>query len=139
LKNKIYTVAAIACFAGLLFAGCGKSSDEKVEGAKQDLKDAKADYQAEWQTFKAESEKQIKANEDKIDEFKEKMEKAGTKAKAKYKKSVAELEKRNHELKEKLEDYKDEGQGKWEEFKTSFNTDMDSVGKTISDLFKDND
>jgi hypothetical protein len=49
------------------------------------------------------------------------------------------LEKANHNLKEKLEDYKDDGDSKWQEFKTNFNKDMDAVGKTMSDLFKDND
>lgn len=139
MKNKIFTFAVIGCMAGIYFAGCGKTSEQKVEGAKQELKDAKADYLAEWQKFKTESEAQIKANEDKIDAFKEKMEKAGSKTKAKYNKAVTELEQKNREMKKKLEEYKDEGQGKWEEFKTNFNRDMDAVGKTMKDLFKDTD
>jgi DNA repair exonuclease SbcCD ATPase subunit len=124
---------------GFIFMGCDKTSEQKIEGAKQELKEAKADYVAEWQKFKTESEAQIKANEDKIDAYKAKMENAGHKAKANYKKAVAELKEKNHALKEKLEDYKDEGESKWEEFKTNFNHDMDAIGKTITDLFKDND
>jgi len=50
-----------------------------------------------------------------------------------------ELKQKNRDLKEKLENYKDEGESKWEEFKTNFNHDMDAIGKTISDLFKDKD
>ena len=139
MKNKIFTFAVIGCMAGLFLVGCEKKAEQKVEAAKQELKDAKADYLAEWQKFKAESEAQIKVNEDKIDAFKAKMDKAGTKTKAKYKKAIAELKEKNHALKEKLEDYKDEGQGKWEEFKMNFNHDLDAVGKTVSDLFKDKD
>ncbi|MGA3287764.1 MAG: hypothetical protein ABSD46_10085 [Bacteroidota bacterium] len=139
MKNKIFTFAVIACMAGLFLAGCEKKSEQKVEAAKQELKGAKADYIAEWQKFKTESEAQIKVNEDRIDAFKAKMEKAGTKAKAKYKKAVAELKQKNHELKEKLEDYKDEGESKWEEFKTNFNHDLNAVGETITNLFKDKD
>ena len=67
------------------------------------------------------------------------MEKAGRKAKANYKKAVAELKQKNHALKEKLDKYEDQGENKWEEFKTNFNHDMDAVGKTMKDLFKDND
>jgi cell division protein FtsB len=67
------------------------------------------------------------------------MDKAGTKTKAKYKKAITELKEKNHALKEKLEDYKDEGESKWQEFKTNFSHDLDAVGKTISDLFKDKD
>jgi len=78
------------------------------------VEDAKADYLAEWQNFKTESEEQIKANEDRIDAFKSKMEKADTKTKAKYNKAVAELEQRNRDLKRKLEEYKDEGESNGE-------------------------
>jgi exonuclease VII large subunit len=139
MKNKIFTFAVIVCMAGIFLAGCEKKAEQKVAEAKQELKDAKADYLAEWQKFKTESEAQIKVNEDRIDAFKAKMDKAGHKAKANYKKAVAELEHKNHELKEKLEDYKDEGESKWEEFKTNFNHDMDAIGKTMKDLFKDKD
>jgi hypothetical protein len=139
MKSKIFTFAVIGCMAGIFLAGCGKTSEQKVEGAKQELKDAKADYLAEWQKFKTESEEQIKANENRIDAFKAKMEKAGTKAKAKYNKAVAELEGKNRDLKKKLEEYKDEGESKWQEFKTNFKHDMDAVGQTMKDLFKDSD
>jgi len=139
MKNKLFTLAVIGCMAGICLAGCAKTSEQKVEGAKQELKDAKADYLAEWQNFKTESEEQIKANEDRIDAFKSKMEKADTKTKVKYNKAVAELEQRNRDLKRKLEEYKDEGESKWREFKTNFSHDMDAVGKTMKDLFKDDD
>jgi len=139
MKNKIFTFAVLACMTGIFLTGCDKSSEQKVEGAKQELKDAKATYLAEWEKFKTESEAQIKANEARIDEFKQKMEKAGTKTKAKYDKAVAELEQKNRDLKTKLEEYKDEGESKWQEFKTNFSNDMKAVGKTIADLFKDND
>ena len=139
MKNKIFVFAVIGCMAGMFLAGCAKTSEQKVEGAKQDLKDAKADYLAEWQRFKTESEEQIKANDDRIDAFREKMEKAGTQTKAEYKIAVAELKQKNRDLKKKLEEYKDEGESKWQEFKTNFSHDMDAVGKTIKDLFRDND
>jgi len=139
MRNKIFTFAVIGCMAGICLAGCAKTSEQKVEGAKQELKDARADYLAEWQNFKAESEEQIKANEDRIDAFKEKMEKADTETKAKYNQVVAELETRNRDLKKKLEEYKDEGESKWQEFKTNFSHDMEAVGKTMKDRFKDND
>jgi exonuclease VII large subunit len=142
---RIFTFVVIGFIAGTLVTGCGKTSDqqfdhakEKVGEAKQQLKDARAEYLAEWQTFKRESEQTIKGNEKRIDAFKEKMEKAGAKVKAKYSKDVAALEQKNSDLKTKLEEYKDEGQSKWEEFKTNFKHEMDGIGKTMKDLFKDN-
>ena len=147
MKNTMFAYAVLGCMAATLLAGCEKKAEPKVEptqeekvgAAKQDLKDAQANYQAEWQAFKAESEQKIEANEKKIDANKEKMEHAGSKAKAQYRKDVAALKEQNRELKKKLEEYKDEGQGKWEEFKSNFNRDMDSIGKTMKDLFKEKD
>jgi type II secretory pathway component HofQ len=136
--KTIFSFALIGCIAGMFLAGCGKTSEQKVQGDKQEVKDAKADYHADWQKFKTESDQQIKVNEDRIDSLKDKIKKADTKATVKFKKAVAELDQRNRDLKQKLEDYKDEGEGKWEEFKTNFNQDMDSIGKTMTDLFKDN-
>jgi hypothetical protein len=139
MKNKIFMFAVIGCMAGSFFAGCEKTPEQKVEKVNQELKDAKADYRAEWQKFKIDSEEQIKANEDRIDAFKAKMKKASSKIKAKYNKAVAELEQKNRDLKNKLEEYKDEGESRWQEFKTNFSHDIDGVGKTMKDLFKDND
>ncbi|MGD0338263.1 MAG: hypothetical protein ABSB78_05690 [Bacteroidota bacterium] len=146
MKYSIFVFAVIGFMTGTLLTGCGKTSEQKVENAKenvgdakQELKDTRTEYLIEWQTFKFESKQTIEANEKRIDAFKEKMEEAGHKAKAKYRKEVAVLEQKNRDLKKKLEEYKDEGQSKWEEFKTNFNRDMDEIGKTMKDLFKDND
>ena len=81
--------------------------------------------------------KTIEANEKRIDAFKEKMEEAGLKVKAKFSEEVLVLEQKNRDLKKRLEEYKDQGQSKWEEFKTNFKHDMDRIGKTMKDLFKD--
>ncbi len=80
----------------------------------------------------------IEANEKRIDSFKEKMEEASLKVKAKFSEEMAVLEQKNRDLKKKLEKYKNEGQSKLKEFKTNFTHDMDGIGKTMKDLFKDN-
>jgi hypothetical protein len=146
MKNNILTFAAMGLMAGTFLAGCDKTPEQKLEAkkesieqAKLDTTDARAERAKEWQAFKTESELQIAANEKRIDAYEAKMEKAGPKAKAKYSKEVTELKKKNHALKEKLEDYKDGDPSKWQEFKTNFKADMDAVGKTMKDLFKDKD
>jgi hypothetical protein len=80
----------------------------------------------------------FEASEKRIDAFKENMEEAGLKVKAKYNNEMTVLEKKNRKLKKKLEEYKDEGQHKWKEFKMNFKHDMDGIGKTMKNLFKDN-
>lgn len=52
--------------------------------------------------------------------------------------SVGVRAKKSRPQKKQLEQYKDEGESKWQEFKTNFSHDMDAVGKTMADLFKDN-
>ena len=144
MRNTIMVFAVIASMAGMLLTGCGKTTEQKLDKAKegvgdatQELKNARAEYLAEWENFKRESEAAIEANVKRIDAFKAKMDKATPTVKAQYDKQVAVLEQRNRDLKKKLDDYKDEGQGKWEEFKTNFKRDMDDLGKTMTDLFKD--
>jgi hypothetical protein len=145
MKNNINLLITAGFIAGALFIGCQKTSEQGAATGKaiasdatQDVKDIKADYKADWKKFKADSDEQIKANENRIAAFKEQIKKAGTKTEAKYKKGIAELEQKNRDLKQKLEDYKDDGETKWEVFKTDFSHDMDSIGKTMADLFKDN-
>jgi predicted RNase H-like nuclease (RuvC/YqgF family) len=147
MKTYLFTLTVMGLMAGTLLTGCDKKTmEQKVEAgkenvgdAKEALQDAQAAYLKEWEAFKKESEEQIDANKKRIHAFKEKMEKAGSKAKAQYKKDVEALEQKNDELKKKLEEYKDEGQSRWEEFKSNFKRDMDGIGKTMKELFKDND
>jgi predicted RNase H-like nuclease (RuvC/YqgF family) len=110
-----------------------------VGEVKQELKDAQTDDLAAWQKFKSESEITITANEKRIDTLKGKIEKVDSKVKAKYRKDLAVLEKKNSSLKKQLEEYKNEGRDKWEVFKMNFKNDLDGIGKTIKDLFKDKD
>jgi hypothetical protein len=138
MKNKIFTFTAIGLIAGVFLTGCGKTSDQKTGNAQQELKEARTEYLSEWQAFQTESEQAIKTNEKRVAAFKEKMEKSDSKFKAKYSKDVVLLEQKNNSLKKKLAEYKDEGQSRWEEFKANFNHDLDEMGKTMKDLFKDN-
>ena len=133
MKNRIFIFAVIGSIAGMFLVGCGKTSEQNVEASSQQLKDAKADYVAEWNKFKSQSEEKIKANEERIEETD-----TSTDTMTKYNKSVAELEQKNRDLKSALDEYKDEGESKWEVFKANFSHDLDAVGNTIEDLFKKN-
>ena len=140
MKNRIFIFAVIGSIAGMFLVGCGKTSEQNVEASSQQLKDAKADYVAEWNKFKSQSEEKIKANEERIEAFKVKLEETDTSTDTmtKYNKSVAELEQKNRDLKSALDEYKDEGESKWEVFKANFSHDLDAVGNTIEDLFNKN-
>jgi hypothetical protein len=104
--------------AGIILTGCEKTSDRKVDSAKENVGDAtqestnaRATYLAEWQTLKRESEQTIEANEKRIDAFRET--RAGPKVNAKYSKEVAVLEQNNRDLKKRSEEFKEERQDEW--------------------------
>jgi hypothetical protein len=144
MKNNILVFTVIGFIVGIFLTGCGKTSEQKVADTKentgevkQELKNARTGYLAEWQTFKRDAEQAIAANEKRIDTLKIDIGKVDSQVKAKYRKDVAALEQANRGLKKNLKEYKDEGQDKWETFKTNFNHDLDGIGKTIKDLFKD--
>jgi len=99
MKIRIVALTVIGFMAGTIIAGCTKTTDTKVEHAKeavgevkQELKDAQTDYLADWHAFKIDAEQKLDANEKRIDAFKEKMKNVGPKMKTKYSKDVAALE-----------------------------------------------
>jgi hypothetical protein len=139
--KHIFTFFVIIIMTGAFIAGCGESTDQKVDNAKeklgeaaQELKDVQTEYLAEWQTFKSESEQIFAANQKRIDAFKESLEKAGPEVKAKYSDDVAALEQKNLDLKNRLNEYKEDGKSDWKEFMTSIKTDMDGIENSMKEF-----
>jgi hypothetical protein len=142
MKNKNFILIVLLSIAVIALISCNVDREEKVEDAKenvieanQDLKEAQALYEKEWQQFKSEAELKIDANQKSIDELKAEIKTASSKFKAKYEKEVLALEQKNAELRKSINEYKYEGKDKWEEFKKEFNRDVDVVGNAIKDLF----
>ena len=138
MKNKYFTAAVILFIAGAVFTGCNnnrekvENAEENVKKANQELIDAKAQYEKEWNQFKTDAELKISA-------FKALIKTASGKSKAKYEKEVMELEQKNVELRKKLNEYKYEGKDSWETFKKDFNDGLDYIGNTLNDIFTKKD
>jgi len=92
----------------------------------------------EWQSFMLESEQMIETNEKRITAFKEMIEETGPKAVMMYSKKVGVLEQKNLDLRKELKEYKIEGQSQWEMFKMNFKHTLDSLGKSIDSVIKEN-
>jgi peptidoglycan hydrolase CwlO-like protein len=121
-------------------------ADAKVEGAKEDLKDAqkdantaamKAANEAEWQAFKSETQVKVDANNAAIDELKAKMKKTGKKIDAAYAETIDKLEQKNKDFQARMNNYEKE-KSDWASFKTEFNHDMDELGNALRDLTVNN-
>lgn len=131
--------------ASVMFFGCDNKKQEvedakkEVEKAKMELAEAEAEYKNQWTQFKYDAELKIKANEIRIAEFKVIMKTTGNKFKAKYEKEILLLEQKNQELKDSINNFKYNSKSNWEEFKTSFNRDLDAVGQSLKEVFERKD
>ena len=144
MKNKYFILIALLSISGIVLTSCNVDREKKVEDAKenvieanQDLKEAQALYEKEWQQFKSEAELKIDANQKSIDELKAETKIASNKFKAKYEKEVIVLEQKNAELRKSINEYKYEGKDKWEEYKRDFNNNMDVIANGIKDFFSE--
>jgi acetyl-CoA carboxylase alpha subunit len=93
----------------------------------------------EYKTYRTEQEKKIFENDKIIANLKTKKNQVKKEKLTNYETKINELEKRNNELRKKIiVNYKDQGVNKWESFKKEFNHDMDELGLSLKNLFKDN-
>ena len=152
MKKTIFFLAITTIIVGTTVVGCKSTtkeeieSQEKVDVAEQNLKDAKdslvvAKKEAtaeEWQTFKNHTDSVISYNEAQIAELKLKMQKTGKSVDAKYQKNIDILEQKNKDLKVKVGTYKNDANSDWQSFKREFNHDMDEIGQAFKDLTVDN-
>ena len=142
MKTKYLILAGSLLIAGLFYTGCTDNRDnakDNVEQANQDMIDAQVQFEKDWQQFKSNAELRINSNQQQIDDFKVAMRSTSTRFKAKYENEVLTLEQKNIELKKKLNDFKYERKENWEEFKTTFNNDMDVVGNALNVIFSKKD
>lgn len=135
MKNLIIITTLVA------FTLSCNSPEKKVENAKQDLKEAKAELSQEQKdsvenflSFKRVSEERILANEQIIEAYKNRMKTEKQKIKKNDQKRVDELEQRNIDMRKKIADYQANGKDNWEAFKLEFNHDMDDLGKALKNL-----
>ena len=148
MKNKIMKIAFVGCLATIGMISCNnspKEKEEKVEEARanlakanQNLEQARKDSATDYLKFKEASEAKISSNELKISAIKAEMTKEKKEIRAKYEKQLSELEEKNTKLKEKMQEYSEAGKNKWEDFKLSFNKELDELGISISEMAEKN-
>jgi uncharacterized protein with GYD domain len=94
--------------------------------------------QNDWKSFVELSNRTIAENEKRITAFKVTIEEAGPKALLQYRTAVDALEQKNSELKRLLELYTAERLTDREHFQQQFRQRLDSVGRSIQKVLKDN-
>lgn len=140
MKKSILVLAIFSFVAGTMIISCAspaqkvENAETSVTEAKEDLAQAKQEYQEDIENYRQQMAEKITANSQNIADFNVKIEKEKAEAKVDYKMKVAELEQKNRDLKKKLEDYKGEGEDRWYTFKTEFNRDMEKLGVALENL-----
>lgn len=149
MKKVLIPLAITLVFmAGTTLTGCQSpdqkeaAARDKLQDAKQELKDAQIEANAEaqrvataeeWAMFKKDAELTIRNNEIRIAELKVKINKPGTTLDPLYVKRIETLEQQNKDLNKKISDY-EKSQSDWESFKREFKHDMDALGDALKDF-----
>lgn len=137
MKNKFIVVGLIGILACSVVVAATTISEKKTVQLSQEESQNQSD---EYKKYRAEQENKIADNKKLIAELKTKRDKLVDTYKTVFDNKIKEVEKKNNEMNKRiLETYKDEGKDKWESFKKEFNHDMDELGHSIKDLFKDNE
>jgi hypothetical protein len=138
MKNLILLIAGILIETSVFFATTNSLNYKEISlGVLQDPKSKK--QTDEYKIYRLEQEKKIVENDKLIKELKTKKNEVKKEKLINYENKIKELEKKNNELRKKIVvNYKDEGVNKWESFKKEFNHDIDELGQSLKNLFKDN-
>ena len=145
MKKTIFTLTLLACAALTTSNFYGQEPDKKTEKAKENLQEERLDVveakmdlkdaqNADYLSFKGESEIKFKKNEESINDLKIKILKNDEKFRTQDQMRVGVLEQKNISLQKEMNDYKDEGLEKWAAFKHKFNYDLDELTKAIKDF-----
>lgn len=138
MKNLILLIAGILIETSVFFATTNSLNYKEISlGVLQDPKSKK--QTDEYKIYRLEQEKKIAENDKLIKELKTKKNEVKKEKLINYENKIKELEKKNNELRKKIVvNYKDEGVNNWESFKKEFNHDIDELGQSLKNLFKDN-
>ena len=164
MKTNILSLAVIGFMAGTIATSCGESSKKDMKAVKEDVKELNKDLRqgaedtsteikttvsSDWKKFEASSKTILENTDKQIKELRVKISKANKNEKAKLTADLDKLEQKNKELKEKLAERSrkfkenliefEEGTGELEKsFEREFKHDMDELGTSLKDLFKNN-
>ena len=139
--KKILNLILSAIFFAAMVTGC-QSPEEKVEKAKENLNSAEKDLNKkqtdsvnEYQTAKADWEKQMAENDNKIQALTNEKNSKEVTSDKEYNAKISALRQQNEEMRKKANNYQySSTDTKWLEFKEGFNKDMKDLGNGITDL-----
>lgn len=145
MKNSIRVVGVlITVLATSSLFSCSDAkkeerAQEKDHAEMQRMEAAEKDMEAQRDIFISDARERIEQNKRDIADLKAAAKDKKADAKKQYEESIDKLEAENKRLEETMDNSKKENHEKWENFKREFNHDMDDLGSSIGNLFKDNE
>jgi len=164
MKTNILYLTISVFMAGVLLLSCGEKSKQDATEVKDDLKELNKDLKQgaihtaeeikitlteEWDKFKTASESIIQNTEKEIKDLRERITEGNKKDRKKLSKQLDELEQRHLILKDKLAvrskkfkensvEFNEKAKDNQQQFEREFNRDMETLGKALKELLKDN-
>ncbi len=158
MKTKIFYMIIPFFMGGMLMTGCMEKStrdsnenqkDKLVTDIKKQGEDIKIAINQNWEKFKESSEQALQNTEEEIETLRGKIVKSNKKQREKLNNEIDQLEKQNRELrgriaarnetfKENMVEFNEDALESQKAFEREFKHDMDNLGKSIKDLFKNN-
>ena len=114
------------------------TAKENVEVAKNELSAARLDSVNQYSNYRKEINDRLIENDKQIAEIRAKIKMQSASVRAKMNKDLDALNKKNEEFKLQMKNQKDGLYSDWESFKQSYNTNMDNLGKSISEMAQNN-
>ncbi len=108
------------------------------QDANDRIKEMRDNIKQEQEEFIVQARTKIEENKRDIEDLKLVAKTKTGEAKAKYEQGIENLKAENERLEAKMDENKKATNENWDNFKEEFNSDMDRLGASIADLFKDN-
>lgn len=155
MKNLKNTLIVFTGITALTIASCKSNTEEKkdnlqeateqattanedLETAKEELSAARMDSINTYEKYRAEVNARLIENDRQIAEIRAKIKTQKAIIQTQMNKDLDVLMKKNEDFKIEIKKQKDGAYSAWEGFKDGFNSNLDNLGKSISELAKNN-
>jgi hypothetical protein len=139
LASVLLTVLATSSLMSCSDAKKEERAEEKDRAEMMRMEEAEKDLEREREVFIADARARIDKNKEDIADLKAAARERKGEAKQKYEEAIDQLQAENDRLEARIDESKDQNHEKWENFKQEFNHDMEGLGTSIGNLFKDNE
>ena len=148
-------MVALAAVASILFISCKSNTEQKqenlneatdevtsakenVENAKDELTAARADSVNTYKNYRSEVDARLVENDRQIAEIRAKIKTQKISMRAQMNRDLDVLMQKNEDFKIEMKKQKDGAYSNWESFKDGFNSNLDNLGKSISEFAENN-